>query len=111
MLGSGLSASMRSVSSLTIGAGAVVLSALVGGLFGGRVLATQEATPQHYDAFATALAAVEANYVDEVDVERLVYQAIGGMRGRSRERMDARPCGHQMVGNFTFTNETATAAR
>ena len=70
---------MRGVSSLTIGAGAVVLSALVGGLFGGRVLATQEAIPQHYDAFATALAAVQANYVDEVDVERLVYQAIGGM--------------------------------
>ena len=70
---------MRGLSSLTIGAAAVVLSALVGGLFGGRVLATQEAIPQHYDAFATALAAVEANYVDEVDVERLVYQAIGGM--------------------------------
>ena len=70
---------MRSVSSLTIGAGAVVLSALVGGLFGGRVLATQEAIPQHYDAFATALAAIQANYVDEVDAERLVYQAIGGM--------------------------------
>ena len=70
---------MRNVSSLTIGAGAVVLSALVGGLFGGQVLATQKAIPQHYDAFATALAAVEANYVDEVDVERLVYQAIGGM--------------------------------
>ena len=70
---------MRSVSSLTIGAGAVVLSALVGGLFGGRVLATQEAIPQHYDAFATALAAIQVNYVDEVDAERLVYQAIGGM--------------------------------
>ena len=70
---------MHSVSPLTMGAGAVVVSALVGGLFGGRVLATQEAIPQHYDAFATALAAVQANYVDEVDVERLVYQAIGGM--------------------------------
>ena len=70
---------MRSVSTLTIGASAIVLSALLGGLFGGRVLATQEAIPQHYDAFATALAAIEANYVDEVDVERLVYQSIGGM--------------------------------
>ena len=64
---------------MTLGTGAVVLSGLVGGLFGGRVLATQEEMPQHYDAFASALAAVEANYVDEVDTERLVYQAIGGM--------------------------------
>lgn len=57
----------------------MILGGLAGGLFGGRVLATQEAVPQHYDAFASALAAVEANYVDEVDTERLVYQAIGGM--------------------------------
>ena len=64
---------------MTLGAGAVVLSGLVGGVFGGRVLATQEEMPQHYDAFASALAAVEANYVDEVDTERLVYQSIGGM--------------------------------
>ena len=70
---------MRGVTSLTLGAGAVVLSGLVGGVFGGRVLATQEEMPQHYDAFASALAAVEANYVDEVDTERLVYQSIGGM--------------------------------
>ena len=64
---------------MTLGAGTIVLSGLVGGVFGGRVLATQEEMPQHYDAFASALAAVEANYVDDVDTERLVYQAIGGM--------------------------------
>ena len=64
---------------MTFSAGAVVLSGLVGGVFGGRVLATQEELPHHYDAFASALAAVEANYVDEVDTERLVYQSIGGM--------------------------------
>jgi len=64
---------------LTFSAGAVVLSGLIGGVFGGRVLATQEEMPQHLDAFASALAAVEANYVDEVDTERLVYQSIGGM--------------------------------
>ena len=57
----------------------VVLGGLAGGLFGGRVLATQETVPQHYDAFADALAAIEANYVDEVETERLVYQAISGM--------------------------------
>ena len=70
---------MRGVTSLTLGAGAVVLSGLVGGVFGGRVLATQTEMPQHYDAFAAALAAVEDNYVDDIDTERLVYQAIGGM--------------------------------
>ena len=70
---------MRGVTSLTLSAGAVVLSGLVGGVFGGRVLATQEELPHHYEAFASALAAVEANYVDEVDTERLVYQSIGGM--------------------------------
>ena len=43
------------------------------------MLATQEEMPQHFESFASALAAVEANYVDEVDTERLVYQAIGGM--------------------------------
>ena len=70
---------MRVVSPLAFGTGAVIVSALVGGLFGGRVLATQEEIPRHYDEFATALASIEAHYVDEVDTERLIYQAIGGM--------------------------------
>lgn len=70
---------MRIVSPLAYGAGAVVLSALLGGLFGGRVLATQEDIPRYYDSFAAALATIEAHYVDEVDTERLIYQAIGGM--------------------------------
>jgi carboxyl-terminal processing protease len=70
---------MRGLSSLALGAGVVVLGGLAGGVFGGQVFATQETLPEHYDAFADALAAIEANYVDEVDTERLVYQAIGGM--------------------------------
>lgn len=71
---------MRPVSLVTLATGAVVLSGLVGGIFGGRLLATQEeGIPKHYEAFASALAAVEENYVGEVDTERLVYQAIGGM--------------------------------
>ncbi len=57
----------------------VVASALLGGLFGGRVLAGQEALSQHYEAFTTALAAIETTYAGEVDSERLVYRAIGGM--------------------------------
>lgn len=71
--------SMQGVTSLTLGAGAVVLSGLIGGLFGGQVLAVQAGLPAHYETFASVLAAVEANYVDEVDTERLVYQAIDGM--------------------------------
>ena len=70
---------MRGTTTLMAVAGAVALSGLVGGLFGGRALATQEELPGHYDAFATALAAIEANYVDEVETEGLVYQAIRGM--------------------------------
>ena len=71
---------MRPVSLVTLATGAVVLSGLVGGIFGGRLLATlEEGVPKHYEAFASALAAVEENYVGEVDTERLVYQAISGM--------------------------------
>ena len=62
-----------------MGTGAVVLAAVLGGLFGGQVLATQAELPGHYARFATALALVETHYVDEVDTERLIYQAIGGM--------------------------------
>ena len=70
---------MRAVPPLSLGIAAVVLSALLGGLFGGQVLATQADLPEHYGRFATALALVETHYVDEVDTERLIYQAIGGM--------------------------------
>ena len=58
---------------------AVVASALAGGLLGGSVLATQDSVSQHYKAFGAALAAIEGSYIEEVESERLVYQAIGGM--------------------------------
>ena len=70
---------MRGVTSLTIGVSTVVMSAMAGGLFGGQVLARQDSANQRFDAFASGLAAVEANYVDDVDTERLVYRAIAGM--------------------------------
>ena len=70
---------MRSVSSVTAGIGAVVLSAIAGGVFGGQVLARQDSMTRQFDAFASAVAAIEANYVDEVDVERLVSRAVSGM--------------------------------
>ena len=57
----------------------VIVSALLGGLFGGRVLAGQNGLTQHYEAFTKALAAIETTYVGEADSEQLVYRAIGGM--------------------------------
>src|SRR5476649_1108307 len=58
---------------------AILVSALVGGLFGRSALATDDKVPQHYKTFAAALSAVEANYVDQVDSDRLVYSAVRGM--------------------------------
>jgi carboxyl-terminal processing protease len=57
---------------------AVLVSALVGGLFGRNASATPERL-QDYRAFTAALGAVEANYIDKLDSDRLVYGAIGGM--------------------------------
>ena len=70
---------MRGAQSLSAAVTVVVVSALVGGLFGGRALATQDRVAQRYKTFSTALAAIESSYVDEVDTERLVYGAINGM--------------------------------
>ena len=70
---------MLGVQSLSAAVTVVVVSALVGGLFGGRALATQDRVAQRYKVFSTALAAIESNYVDEVDTDRLVYAAISGM--------------------------------
>ncbi|HEY3381670.1 MAG TPA: S41 family peptidase [Vicinamibacterales bacterium] len=57
---------------------AIVVSALVGGLFGRKALATDDRL-QDYRAYAAALGAVEANYIDKVDSARLVYRSIDGM--------------------------------
>ena len=70
---------MRSVTSLAIGIGAVVSVAIAGGLFGGQVLARQDSMTRQFETFASAIAAIEDHYVDEVDVERLVTRAIDGM--------------------------------
>lgn len=64
---------------LTLAAAVVVGSAVLGGFFGGRVLAGQDGLDEQYEAFTTALAAVETTYVGEVDSEQLVYRATAGM--------------------------------
>ncbi|MBI3490849.1 MAG: S41 family peptidase [Acidobacteria bacterium] len=58
---------------------AILVSALVGGLFGRSALATEDKVPEHYKAFSAALSAIETNYIDKVDSENLVTGAIRGM--------------------------------
>jgi carboxyl-terminal processing protease len=60
---------------------AIVVSALVGGLFGRNALATDDKVPEHYRAFSAALSAIESSYIDKVDSDRLVYGAVRGMLG------------------------------
>ena len=57
----------------------VVVSALVGGLFGSNVAARQDEISQQYRVFVAALGAVDREYVDAVPSDRLVYSAIDGM--------------------------------
>src|SRR3954467_6954323 len=60
---------------------AILVSALVGGLFGRNALATDDKVPEHYRAFTAALNAIETSYIDKVDSDNLVYSAIRGMLG------------------------------
>ena len=60
---------------------AIVVSALVGGFFGRSALATDDKGTEHYRAFSAALSAIEANYIDKVDSDNLVYGAVRGMLG------------------------------
>jgi len=60
---------------------AILVSALVGGLFGRNALATDDKMPDYNRTFAAAMSAIETNYVDKTDSDRLVYSAIRGMLG------------------------------
>jgi carboxyl-terminal processing protease len=57
----------------------IAVSALVGGLFGRSALAVDDKVSQRYATFATALSAIETQYVDKVESDRVVYSAIRGM--------------------------------
>src|SRR6478752_4026104 len=70
---------MRRYRSLSVVVSAIAVFALVGGLFGRRLLATDDKVPDHYKAFTAALSAIETNYADKIDSDRLVYGAIRGM--------------------------------
>ena len=58
---------------------AVVVGALVGGLYGRSALATQDRVAERYKVFTSALSAVESQYVEKVESDRVVYSAIQGM--------------------------------
>jgi carboxyl-terminal processing protease len=70
---------MRTYRSVSVAAFAVLVSALVGGFFGGRVLATQDGLPERYNVFTAALNQIDSKYVEKVDSDHLVYGAINGM--------------------------------
>jgi carboxyl-terminal processing protease len=70
---------MRSYRSLTAATLAILLSALAGGVFGRSALATEDSIPDHYKNFTAALSAIQANYAEPVESDRLVYGAINGM--------------------------------
>jgi carboxyl-terminal processing protease len=70
---------MRSYRSLTAATLAILLSALAGGVFGRSALATEDRIPDHYKNFTAALSAIQANYAEPVESDRLVYGAINGM--------------------------------
>src|SRR2546427_13195627 len=69
---------MRRYRSLSAVVSAIVVCALVGGLLGRRLVAADDKGQDHYKAFTAALGAIETNYVDKIDSDRLLY---GGGRG------------------------------
>ena len=70
---------MRRYHSLTAVLLAIVMSALIGGFFGRGALATEDRVPQHIKVYTDALSKIEANYVEKVETDRLVYSSIRGM--------------------------------
>jgi carboxyl-terminal processing protease len=70
---------MRRYSPASVVVFAIVVSALVGGLFGKSALAVDDKVSDHYKAFTAALSAIEANYVEKVESDNVVYGAIRGM--------------------------------
>jgi carboxyl-terminal processing protease len=70
---------MRSYRSVSAAVFAVAFCALLGGFYGRSALVAQDQIPEQYKVFTAALGAVEANFVGEVETDRLVYGAITGM--------------------------------
>ena len=58
---------------------AIVVSAVVGGVYGKGAQATANTVPEHYRTFTAALSAIQAQYAQPVESDRMVYGAINGM--------------------------------
>src|SRR5918999_5256503 len=58
---------------------AILVSALVGGVFGKSAMATEGSVPDHYRTFTAALTAIQSQYAEPVESDRMVYGAINGM--------------------------------
>ncbi len=58
---------------------AILVGALAGGLFGSNALARQDRVAEKYSLFTAALSEIQANYVEKLPSDRLVYSAIDGM--------------------------------
>jgi carboxyl-terminal processing protease len=72
---------MRRYRPLTVLLLSIGIPAVVGGVFGRRALALDDNISAQQKTFVAALRAIETNYVDEVESDRLVYSAIRGMLG------------------------------
>jgi carboxyl-terminal processing protease len=57
----------------------VVTSAVLGGLFGSRVVSSQDRATERERVYTAALAAIEDGYVEPVDSAPLIYGSIDGM--------------------------------
>ena len=57
----------------------IVICAAIGGLFGSRVMATQDRATERYRMYTAALAQIENEYVETVDSSQLIYGSIDGM--------------------------------
>jgi carboxyl-terminal processing protease len=57
----------------------VVVSAALGGLFGSRVVSSQDRATERERVYTAALAAIETGYVEPVDTAPLIYGSIDGM--------------------------------
>src|SRR6478609_7053839 len=64
---------------LSVGALTIAISALVGGVMGRNVAASEDRLSANERTFAAALTVIETRYVDKVESDRLVYGAISGM--------------------------------
>lgn len=58
---------------------AILVSALVGGVYGKSAAPAADTVPAHYKTYTAALTAIQTQYAEPVESDRLVYGSINGM--------------------------------